>query len=249
MHARRYRGTVVGLAWLLLTSCADLTSGAAPATDALAEADSPAGATDALAAGTDSLAMTDTAASTDAVGQTDAKTQDSGPDVALPKPPADLAPAGGECDGKWFKVTGISDGDTFYIDGEEKGVRLAGIDTPEILHNGAGVANCGGEAAKSQLGAWLQYGVQVCLVQDPAQNYDPFGRKVRYVYVKLFGKDTLLNTKMLQLGHARVFTEYAKKLKLYSAFLEHEAYAKNNAIGGWSACAGDCWWTGKEPCP
>lgn len=242
MHAGRYKGTAFGLVWLLLAaSCADLTGGAAPATDASAEADSPAGETDALA-------ETDTTASTDAGGQIDTKTQDSGLDVALPKPPADIAPASGECDGKWFKVTGVSDGDTFYIDGEEKGVRLAGIDTPEVQHNGAGVANCGGEAAKTQLDTWLKYGVQVCLLQDPAQNYDTFGRKVRYVYVHLFGKPTLLNTKMLQLGHARVFTEYAQKLKMYGALLEHEAYAKDNAIGGWSACAGDCWWTGKK-CP
>ena len=255
MYVRQHLKTRLGLVWLLLaTSCADLTSSAPLATDTTGDGDIAAGATDTAgstdaAFATDTVASTDTAAATDAVAYTDVKTPDNGPDVPLPKPPADIAPAAGECEGKWFKVTGVADGDTFYIDGEEKGVRLVGIDTPEVLHNGVGVANCGGEAAKSQLAAWLQYGVQVCLAADIQQDTDTFRRQVRYVYVKLFGKDTLLNTKLLQLGHARVFTEYAKKLKLYSAFLEHEGYAKENAIGGWSACAGDCWWTGKKPCP
>jgi endonuclease YncB( thermonuclease family) len=147
-------------------------------------------------------------------------------------------------------VTGVSDGDTFYIKDEDKGVRLVGIDTPEVIHNdGSGSANCGGEAAKAQVSAWLQYGVSVCLIQDPSQNYDTFGRKVRYVYFNLFGKPTLLNAKLLQLGHARVFDEYAKKLKLKDALYQHQEYARTYGVGGWGACANDCWWTDKKPCP
>ncbi len=227
-----------------LVSCADLaTSTGTPGIDTVQTAtDSVSGATDAQTNATD--------AAVDTAKGTDATVQEVGPDVKLPPAPADLSPQAGECEGKWFIVTGVSDGDTFYIKDEDKGVRLAGIDTPEVIHNdGSGTANCGGEAAKAQLGAWLAYGVQVCLIQDPAQNYDSFGRKVRYVYVNLFGKPTLLNTKLLQLGQARIFTEYASKLKLNAAFKEHEAYAKTNAVGGWSSCAGDCWWTGKKPCP
>ena len=78
---------------------------------------------------------------------------------------------------KTDSVTGIQDGDTFYIDTESNGVRLADIDAPEEGESGYSQAK---NALSNLIG-----GKTVYLDTDRQSGRDPYGRLVVVVYVKV----------------------------------------------------------------
>ncbi|MFD1836571.1 thermonuclease family protein [Brachybacterium rhamnosum] len=76
------------------------------------------------------------------------------------------------------------DGDTIDFagpDGDTVRVRLLGINTPEVEHEGE-AAQCGGEEAAGRLAELLPEGTAVQLVTDSrADAEDRYGRLLRYV--------------------------------------------------------------------
>lgn len=116
------------------------------------------------------------------------------------------------------KVVGISDGDTITILTAEKKqikVRLAEIDTPES-------AQPYGSRAKQQLSDLIFNKVATIIQND----IDRYGRVVGEVYVE----GTYINARMVELGAAWVYRQYAKNQKLY--LLEDRARQKK--IGLWN---------------
>ncbi|WP_299306195.1 thermonuclease family protein [uncultured Brachybacterium sp.] len=83
-----------------------------------------------------------------------------------------------------YTVAYVIDGDTIDVtdpEGETQRVRLLGINTPEVAHDGD-AGQCGGEAAADQLEELLPEGAAVELVSDDhADSEDRYGRLLRYV--------------------------------------------------------------------
>ncbi len=131
-------------------------------------------------------------------------------------------------------VSKISDGDTVevVIDGEEKSVRLIGVDTPEINDPRKSVECFGQEASKATkdfLGS-----SRIRLEYDESQGAtDRFGRELAYV----FREDGLmLNSWLIHEGYAREYT-YDDPYLYQSEFKIFENDAKENMRGLWSACS------------
>lgn len=86
----------------------------------------------------------------------------------------------------------VLDGDTIEVagpDGDRRRVRLLGINTPEIPHDGES-GQCGGEAAAEQLRALLPEGTPVQLIGDPEVDDEyRYGHLLRYVELE-DGTDT-----------------------------------------------------------
>lgn len=93
-------------------------------------------------------------------------------------PLREAAPADG------YTVDYVIDGDTIDVagpDGSTERVRLLGINTPELAHDGQ-AAQCGGEEAADLLTELLPEGTPVQLVSDShADDEDRYGRLLRYV--------------------------------------------------------------------
>lgn len=116
------------------------------------------------------------------------------------------------------KVVGISDGDTITLLTAEKKeikIRLAEIDTPES-------AQPYGSRAKQQLSDLIFNKVATIIQND----IDRYGRVVGKVYVE----GTYINARMIELGAAWVYRQYAKDQKLYLL----EDIARKKKIGLWS---------------
>lgn len=131
----------------------------------------------------------------------------------------------------WFAVDWVADGDTVLLDSGQK-VRFLGIDTPETAS-----ADCYASAAKTFVEGNVPKGATVCLTADSkAGNVDAYDRLLRYVYIRNDGKDVLLNARLLRLGLARVYNQFAKGLRHEQALRNAEFAAKSAHLGGWKDC-------------
>lgn len=131
-------------------------------------------------------------------------------------------------------VTRVIDGDTLVVSikGEEKTVRLIGLDTPETVDPGEGVECYGPEAAAALKGELLE-GDSVVLISDETQDdKDRYGRLLRYVEEE--GRD---------IGEWLIVNGYAEERVYDGSFLREEIYktsekqAQEKNLGMWgNAC-------------
>lgn len=131
-------------------------------------------------------------------------------------------------------MTGVHDGDTFYIDTDADGerddiVRPIGWDAPEMSWG----VECYGVIAKRRAQALL-LGQRVALERD-VRDRDSFDRLLRYTYV-------LSDTEVIWLGSEMVSGGYARAKRYppdtrYAVVLEAlQDVAQRDSRGGWAAC-------------
>lgn len=138
-------------------------------------------------------------------------------------------------------IASVIDGDTVTLsasqsllapDGvplDEQRVRLIGVDTPEIAHDGV-PAECFGDEAAAFTREALE-GRFVTLEYDARNGYrDGFGRLLAYVMVN----GAAHNEALVRDGYAYVFRRYDYAQK--GAYLTLEAEARGAGRGLWSAC-------------
>jgi micrococcal nuclease len=135
--------------------------------------------------------------------------------------------------GQWY-VERVVDGDTLIAarEGEQKRVRLIGIDTPESVHPTKPVECFGKEAA-----AYLQSlaeGHVVTLVFDESQGMtDAYNRTLAYVFLE--NDSTSLNEVMIAHGYAYEYTyDDAVPYQHQGAFVRAEEAARAAKQGLWA---------------
>lgn len=123
----------------------------------------------------------------------------------------------------------VIDGDTLLVsvNGEEKKVRLIGIDTPESVNPDESKNTAEGKIASDYLKDFLSETSMIQLIYD-AEPQDKYGRELCYVYVD----GIMLQEILLEHGYARIMTilpnvSYSRK------FEEIQKNAQNNNVGFW----------------
>lgn len=133
----------------------------------------------------------------------------------------------------YYKVTTISDGDTFNVnmDGRDERVRLIGVDTPETVKPNS-PQECYGKAA-SNFTKHMLTNQTVRLEADPInQNRDRYDRLLRYAYLS---DGSLYNATLISQGYAFAYLSFPFTKSEEFRLLQVEA--RKNNIGVWS---GEC---------
>ena len=132
------------------------------------------------------------------------------------------------------RVTQVLDGDTIQVLGEgivvNARVRMIGIDTPEVSHDGS-PSDCYGPEANDfteQLDGRLVY------VSFDADCYDDFDRLLGYVHVGE-GTGDMWQRQLLRRGLATAFTINPNR-SFAAQFQDDEREAESRNQGLWSAC-------------
>jgi micrococcal nuclease len=136
-----------------------------------------------------------------------------------------------------YEVVRVVDGDTIKVrrGGEEKSVRLIGIDTPETRKPGVKV-ECGGKAATANITKLVPAGTKARLTFDSTQDSeDRYGRLLAYVSVQ--GRS--LQLEQIYAGLAEVYVYDNKPFKRVEKFQRAEEVAKQAGRGVWGECGGD----------
>lgn len=129
-----------------------------------------------------------------------------------------------------YEVISVTDGDTFKINynGEEKKIRLIGVDTPESVSPNKEKNNNYGKEASNYTKGRLE-GKYIFLEFD-VQQTDKYGRFLAYVYLE---DGTMYNKELLEKGYAQVAT-YPPNVKYVEVFEEIQKKARENKIGFWA---------------
>lgn len=129
-----------------------------------------------------------------------------------------------------YQVISVTDGDTFKIDynGEEKKVRLIGVDTPESVSPNKEKNNNYGKEASNYTKEKLEG--QYIYLEFDVQQTDKYGRFLAYVYLE---DGTMYNKELLEKGYAQVAT-YPPNVKYVEEFEEIQKQARKNNIGFWA---------------
>jgi micrococcal nuclease len=130
-----------------------------------------------------------------------------------------------------FEVIKVVDGDTIKvnINGEEKTVRLIGINTPEVVDPRKTV-ECFGREASAKAKEILE-NKKVKLESDFSQdNYDRYGRLLRYVYLE---DGLFFNEWMIENGYAFEYT-YELPYQYQTEFKNAQRFAQDNKMGLWA---------------
>ena len=134
------------------------------------------------------------------------------------------------------RVVRAVDGDTLRVDlknGDDRDVRLIGIDTPETVRPGTPV-QCGGLQASASMHG-LADGRRVTLVSDPTQDrVDRYGRLLDYVFR---GAENLGKVQ-LRRGWAEVYVYQHNPFEKVRTFKHAEHRAENADRGVWKDCSG-----------
>lgn len=132
-------------------------------------------------------------------------------------------------------VKRVVDGDTIIVlvAGQERTVRLVGINTPETVDPRKGV-ECFGKEASNETKEILK-SRKVRLVKDISET-DKFKRLLRFVYVPLDDGNLLfLNDYLVRMGFATAST-YPPDVSFASRFEEAQAQAIAQNRGLWASC-------------
>jgi micrococcal nuclease len=132
-------------------------------------------------------------------------------------------------------VEAVVDGDTVdvVVAGRHERVRLLGIDTPEVAHDGA-PPECFGPEASELTRSLLPVGSEVRLERDVVGR-DDFGRLLAYVYRSDDG--LLVNEELVARGYAEVLRIEPNGL-LHERFVRAARAAERAGLGLWTACGG-----------
>ena len=144
---------------------------------------------------------------------------------------------GGSGPGGGARVVRVVDGDTVRVitGGEERSVRLLGIDTPETHRPGTPV-ECGGPQASAHLEALAPPGTRVALEPDPGQDrVDRYGRLLAYVRLP---SGRLAEEDLLRSGWATVYVFEGKPVSRDPEFRRAAGAARAGRRGVWGACGG-----------
>lgn len=128
-----------------------------------------------------------------------------------------------------YKVISVTDGDTLKIDynGEEKKVRLIGVDTPESVSPNKEKNNNYGKEASNYTKSRLEG--KIISIEFDVQETDKYGRFLAYVYLE---DGTMYNKELLEKGYAQVAT-YPPNVKYVEEFENIQKEARGNNIGFW----------------
>jgi endonuclease YncB( thermonuclease family) len=133
------------------------------------------------------------------------------------------------------RVTWVDDGDTVYVhpdDGAEGfKVRLIGLDTPEIAHDGSEADCYGNEAAAFTSAALLEHLVWLGFDADGEDVYD---RALAYVTTGE-GDEGFFNRVLLREGYATAFP-VEPDTSWEATFEDDERAAREAGAGLWGAC-------------
>ncbi len=129
------------------------------------------------------------------------------------------------------------DGDTFYgtyeDDGAQAHIRMIGIDTPEVSHEGE-AADCYGNEAWTYAAAQLE-GRLAWLTFD-GDCEDDYGRTLAYV-IRGEGADGFFNRRLARNGYADALT--IQPNDSYADEIDADVTAARDAdVGMWGACGG-----------
>ena len=131
----------------------------------------------------------------------------------------------------FYKVSKISDGDTFYVkteNSEKFKIRLIGIDAPESVNWGKKKKiQTFGYESKMYLRTFL-YHKKVRLEFDVTK-LDFYGRTLAYVYLE---DGTFLNKNLVENGYAKVYT-FPPNVKYVEVFKKAEKLARSKKLGLW----------------
>ncbi len=123
-------------------------------------------------------------------------------------------------------VRWVADGDTIVLTGGER-VRYAGINAPEIAHNGEPGEPYGDEARafnkKLVLGRWLN-------LELAEESRDHYGRLLAYVFLE---DGTFVNGELVQQGYAHLIRRQSKALN-WERLLNLQRDALKDKKGIWS---------------
>lgn len=130
-----------------------------------------------------------------------------------------------------YEVVSVVDGDTLVIsvDGNERKVRLIGVDTPESVHVDESKNTEEGKIA-SQYTQNLLMGEMVYLEYDVSPN-DDYGRTLAYVY--LDDGETMVNSLLIEEGMAEIMT-IPPNCKYEELFADLQQTARENKKGFWN---------------
>ncbi|MBN1330964.1 MAG: thermonuclease family protein [Candidatus Heimdallarchaeota archaeon] len=131
---------------------------------------------------------------------------------------------------KFFPVTKVIDGDTFWIDdGSEKGqkIRLIGVDAPESRNVFKKVVGYYGKESKEYMTTLLA-GKNVRLEYD-VDPLDQYGRTLAYVYLQ---DGTFVNAELVKQGYGMIMT-VPPNVKYADIFLTLQQEARENNRGLW----------------
>ncbi|PYE13476.1 micrococcal nuclease [Williamsia limnetica] len=138
--------------------------------------------------------------------------------------------------GPEVSVTRVIDGDTIVVrtaTGEDRTVRLIGVDTPETAKPGAPV-DCFGPQASEYTSAMLT-GRVVRLEADPAAgDTDRYGRHLAYVWT--VHDQRLFNLALIEAGAAREYTYRDTRYRYRDTFRAAERNAQSKDFGLWGKC-------------
>lgn len=138
-----------------------------------------------------------------------------------------------------YKVIKVDDGDTVVVDwnGQNRTIRLIGMDTPEIKDPRKPV-QCFGREASAQ-GHKLLENQQIRIESDPeVGEVDKYGRTLGYVFLP---DGSLYNQTMIADGYAHEYTYNKQHYKYQAQFKAAEVEAKTSEKGLWSptTCGGN----------
>ncbi len=131
------------------------------------------------------------------------------------------------------RVVKVVDGDTVrvHLAGEEKVVRLIGINTPESVDPRKPV-QCFGKEASAYAVKLLQDKEVFMSSDESQQEMDRYGRLLRYIYLP---DGTLVNEKLIREGYAQEYT-YDRPYAFRIQFKQAEKEARQANVGLWSGC-------------
>jgi micrococcal nuclease len=134
-------------------------------------------------------------------------------------------------------IARVTDGDTIHVrvGGEDKTVRLIGIDTPETHKPGVPV-ECGGREASASMARLAPVGARATVTYDPTQDRtDRYGRLLAYVSVNRRS----LQVEQLRAGWASVYVYGHRDFERVDGFRRASAVAERGRRGVWGECSGD----------
>lgn len=139
-------------------------------------------------------------------------------------------PSPAQTGSKWYQVSKIVDGDTFWIinaKGENEKIRLIGVDAPESRKSGKKETGYYGKESKIYLEQILT-GRKVRLEYDVSK-YDRYKRTLAYVYLE---NGTFLNAHLIKNGYASVMT-VPPNVRFADQFVQLQKEAREKKRGLW----------------
>lgn len=140
-----------------------------------------------------------------------------------------------ETNSTYYSVLKIIDGDTISVEinGEEKKIRILGINTPESVDPDRPV-ECYGIEASNYLKQWLG-GSKIKIYYDRAKpKNDDYGRLLAYI---MDSEQVDIGATLITKGYAKEYTYKNEWYAKQTQYRNLEKTAKDNSLGLWGECS------------